>query len=78
MVMPGERIAEVESEETDDTDIVEPYPDIASIGDIGESSDISSPGLLSSDSGISSSGPNMPSSLHTRSYEKARKTKKDS
>ena len=38
MVKPGERIAEVESEVTDDTDSVEPYSDIASIGDIGESS----------------------------------------
>ena len=47
MVIPGERIAEVESEDTDDTDIVEPYSDIASIGDIGESADISSPGILS-------------------------------
>ena len=77
MVIPGGRIAEVESEDTDDTDSVEPYPDIASIGDIGESSDISSPGILSSDSGKSSSGPSIPSSLHTRSYGKSRKTKKD-
>ena len=52
MVIPGERIAEVESEDTDDTDSVELYPDIASIGDICKSSDISSPGILSSDSGI--------------------------
>ena len=72
MVIPGERIAELESEDTDDTDSVEPYPDIASIGDIGES-----PGVLSSDSGTSSSSPSIPSSLHTRSYGKARKTKKD-
>ena len=72
MVIPGERIAEVESEDTDDTDSVEPYPDIASIGDIVESSDISSPGILSSDSGISSSGPSIPSSLHIRSYGIAR------
>ena len=61
---------------------MESYSEIASIGDIGESSDISSPsisspGILSSDSGISSSGPTVPSSLHTRSYGKARKTKKD-
>ena len=47
---------------------MESYPDIASIVDIGESSDISSPGILSSDSGISSSGPSIPSPLHTRSY----------
>ena len=77
MVISGERIAEVEPEDTDDTDSMGPYPDIASIGDIGESSDISSPGILSSDSGISSSGPSIPLSLHTRSYGKARKTKKD-
>ena len=61
MVIPGERIAEEgESEDTDNTDIV---PDTASIGDIGESSDISSPGILSP--------------VHTRSYGKAKKTKKD-
>ena len=64
MVIPGERIAAVESEDTDGTDRVESYPDIASIGDIGESSRISSPGILSSDPGISSSDPNIPSSLH--------------
>ena len=75
MVIPGERIAEVEFEDTDDTDIVEPYPDIASIGDIGEISGISSPGILPSDSGISSSGPSISSSLHIRSYGKTRKTK---
>ena len=72
MVIPGERIAEVKSEDTDDTDSVEPYPDTASIEDIGKSSDISSPGILSSDSSISSSSPSIPSSLHTRSYGKAR------
>ena len=44
MVIPGERIVIEESEDTDDTDCVESYPDIASIDDIGESSDISSPG----------------------------------
>ena len=65
MVIPGERIAEVESEDTDDKDSVESYSDIASIG------------ILPSDSGISSFGPSIPSSLHTRSYGKARKTKKD-
>ena len=52
-VIPGEVIAEEESEDTDDTDRVKPYPDIASIGDIGESSDISS------DSGILSSAPSI-------------------
>ena len=31
MAIPGERIAEIESEDTDDTDSVESYPDIASI-----------------------------------------------
>ena len=55
---------------------LESYPDIASIGDIGESSApcILSPGILSSDSGISSPGI-PPSPLHTRSYGKAKKTK---
>ena len=52
MVMPGERIADEESEDTDATDSVESYPEIASIGDIGKSSDISSPGILSSGYGI--------------------------
>ena len=61
MVIPGERIAEVESEDTGDTDSVEPYPDICSMG---------IPGILSSDLCI-------PSPLHTRAYGKARKTKKD-
>ena len=54
IVIPGDRIAEEESEDTDDTDSVESNPGTASIRDIGESSDISSPGILSSDSGISS------------------------
>ena len=45
MVIPEERIVEVEYEDTDDTDT-------ASIGDINESSDISSPGILPSDFGI--------------------------
>ena len=49
--------------------IKESYPDIASIGDIGESSDIASPCILSSHSGISSPA-------HTRSYGKAKKMKK--
>ena len=45
MVILGERIAEEgESEDTDDADSVESYPDIASTGDISESSDILSPG----------------------------------
>ena len=64
MVIPGERISEEEgSEDTDDTAT-------ASIGDIGESSDI-----LSSD--ISSTGTSdiPPSPAHTRSYGKAKKTK---
>ena len=42
MVIPGERIAEAESEDTDDTDSVESYPDIASIGDINRTA----PGIL--------------------------------
>ena len=59
MVIPAERIAEEgESEVTDDADSVESYPDIASIGDIDESSDISSSGT-----------PDIPPSpAHTRSY----------
>ena len=61
MVIPGERIVEVESEDTDDTDT-------ASIGDIGESSDISSPNILPS-------GSSIPSPAHTRFYGKAKKTK---
>ena len=57
---------------------MELYPDIASIGDIGESSDITSPGssILSPDT--APPGPiTQPSTLHTRSYEKAKKTEKD-
>ena len=76
MVIPGERIAEEgEYEDTDDTDSVESYPDIASIGDIDRtahgvltsdshisSPGILSPGILSSDSGITSPGtPGTPS-----------------
>ena len=65
MVIPGERIAEEGvSEDTADTDSVESYPDIASIGDIGESSDISSPDTTG-----------IPPPLHTRSYGKAKKAK---
>ena len=71
MVIPGERIAEGKSEDTDDTDNVESYPDIASIGDIiGRTA----PGILKSDSDISSPGM-PPSPVHTRSHEKAKKTK---
>ena len=52
MVMPVESIAvEGESEDTDDTDIV---PDISSIGDIDESTNIL--------------GPSVPSPPHNRSY----------
>ena len=43
MTIHGERIAEEESEETDDTDIVGSYPDIASIGKIGRTA----PGMQS-------------------------------
>ena len=64
MVIPGERIAEVESEDTDDTDSMESYPDIASIGDI----DRTAPGILTSDSDISSPGI-PPSSAHIRSWK---------
>ena len=61
MVIPEERIAERESEDTDDTDSV---PDTALIGDIGESS---SSDMLS---------PDIPSSpAHTRSHGKAKKKK---
>ena len=61
MVIPGERIEEG-SEDIDDTDT-------ASIGNIGESSDILS-------SVISSPGTSdMSSPAHTRSYRKAKKIK---
>ena len=51
MVIPGDRITEEEeSEDTDGTDSMASYPDIASVGDI----DRTAPGILSSDSGISS------------------------
>ena len=76
MVIPGERIAEEEdgeSEDTDDTDSVESYPDPASMRYIGGSTpDISSPG-----SSILSPDTSPPLPLHTRSYGKAEKTKKD-
>ena len=66
MVIPTERITEGEEEEgsgdTDDTDT-------ASIGDIGESSDILAFDVSSPDYGI----PQSP--VHTRSYGKAKKTK---
>ena len=61
MVIPGERITEGESEYTDVADSMKSYPDIASIGDIGESSDISSAGI--------------PPPAHTCSSGKAKKTK---
>ena len=70
MDIPGERIEEEGSEDSEDTDT-------ASIGDIDESS--APPSMLSSDSGILSpdSGivsPGIPSSLaHTRSHVKAKK-----
>ena len=72
MVIPGERISEEESEDTDDTDRVESYPDFAPIGDI----DRTAPGMLTSDSGISTPGtPGMPPSpARTRSHGKAKKT----
>ena len=91
MVIPGERILEEESEDTDGTNNMESYPGIASIGDIDRTapgvltfdSDIPSPGILShgilsSDSDILSPGtpgPSIPSPVHTRSYEKAKKMK---
>ena len=60
MIIPGERIKEEVSEDTDDIDT-------ASIGNIGESSDI-----LSSD--ISSTGTSdIPSPARTGSYGKAKK-----
>ena len=61
MVIPGERIVEVESEDSDDTDT-------ASIGDISES-----PDMLSPDSGILSLGDIPPSPAHTRSYGKTKR-----
>ena len=58
----------VESEDTDDTDSVESYPDIATIGDI----DRIAPGIITSDSDISSPGI-PPSVVYTRSHGKAKK-----
>ena len=49
----------------------------ASIGGIGESSDILSSDISSPDSGISLPAPSIPSSANTRSSGKAKKTKKD-
>ena len=63
MVIPGESIAEEESEDIDDS--VESYPATASIEDIGESSDMLSP---------DTPGPSIPSPTHTRSYGKTKKT----
>ena len=70
MVIPGEMISEEESEDTDDTDSVEPYPDITSIGDINRTAR----GMLTSDSDISSPGM-PPSPAHTRFHGEAKKTK---
>ena len=72
MAIPGGGKAEEESEGTDDTDSVH---GTASIRDIGESLDISSPSTLSPETASRSIPP--PSPLHTRSYGKAKKTKKD-
>ena len=72
-VIPAERIAEEEvSEDIDDTNSVESYPDNASIGDIGRTA----PGILTFGSDTSSPGTPGPSILapvHTRSYGKAKK-----
>ena len=71
MVIPGERIAdEGESEDTDSTDSVESYPDIASTGysDISNVDYNSRPVILTSDSDILSPGPSIPSP--TRSFYK--------
>ena len=72
ITLPGERIAEEKFEDTDDSYRVS---DTASIGDIGESSDISSPNILPSDSVILSPGSTIPSPAYTRSYGKAKNTK---
>ena len=61
MTVPGERIPEEASEDTDGTDT-------DSMGDISESSSV----IMSSNSGILSPGPSL---AHTRSYGKARRTK---
>ena len=59
------------------------FTDIASVGDIGESSGRTTPGILTSDSDMLASDSDMlasdvpPSPADTRSYGKAEKTKKD-
>ena len=69
MTVPGESIAEEESEDTDDA------PDTASIEDT-DSSDITSPASTRKALDEPSSlGMPQPSPLHTRSYGKAKKTK---
>ena len=71
MVIPGKRISEEEeSEDTNDTDSMESYPDIASLEDI----DRTAPGMLTSDSDLSSPGM-PPSPARTRSHGKAKKMK---
>ena len=67
-IPPGERIKEEDTEGTDDSNSVESYPDITSIGDI----DRGAPGMLTSDSDIPSPAP---SPARTRSHGKAKKTK---
>ena len=70
MAIPGERIEEEGSENTDYTDSVESYPNIASIGDI----DRTAPVMLTSDSDTSPGTPGMPPSpAHTRSHGKAKR-----
>ena len=73
MVIPGKRIEEEESGDTDDNDSVESYPDNASIGDI----DRTAPGMRTYDSDISSTSAlgMSPSHARTRSHGKAKKTK---
>ena len=71
MAIPGERIAEEEvSEDTADTDSVESYPAIASIGDIGRTA----PGILTSDFDIASPGV-RPSPAHIHFHGKATQAK---
>ena len=79
MVIPGE----MRGEESGDTDGAE--SDIASVGDIGEPSGRTAPGITTSDSDMLSPGSSIsspdygmsPSPAHTRSYGKAAKPKKD-
>ena len=68
MVIPGERIAEGESEDTDDTDSVEPYPSPAST----EYFDISTVDYNTPPPGIESPDPSISS---PRTYGKAKKKK---